>query len=264
MTKNGNSKLIRFGFSFKKGGVHTKRTMMVKELSALFEYITDETSSVQVYRSAIQDDNCLGKRAGVTRKLTADYLTDLYILDPSKIIFRALKFLWSRDEAGRPLIALLSTYTRDPVFRLSAPYILSLEIGHHTSKEKLENYIDNEDPGRFGMKMLQSLVRNILSTWTQSGHLQGRSNKIRSKTTTTPGSVTYALLLGYLEGERGESLFNTPYTKLLDCHPSIMLELAEEASRKGWFVLKRIGKVIDVSFPNLITDQEMEWIREQN
>jgi hypothetical protein len=40
--------------------------------------------------------------------------------------------------------------------------------------------------------------------------------------------------------------------------------LAEEASRRGWIVFKRVGEVIEVLFPRLITPQEMEWIREQS
>ncbi|MBU4326272.1 MAG: hypothetical protein KKB91_00810, partial [Proteobacteria bacterium] len=80
----------------------------------------------------------------------------------------------------------------------------------------------------------------------------------------TAGSVSYALLLGYLTGVRGESLFKTDYAKLLDCSFEKAIELTAEASRKGWIVFKRVGDVIEVLFPNLINEQEMEWLREQN
>ena len=40
--------------------------------------------------------------------------------------------------------------------------------------------------------------------------------------------------------------------------------LAEEASRKGWIVFKRVGVVIEVLFPNLINQEEKEWLRGQN
>jgi hypothetical protein len=42
------------------------------------------------------------------------------------------------------------------------------------------------------------------------------------------------------------------------------MQLAAEASRRGWIVFKRVGEVIEVLFPTLIQAQEMEWIREQN
>ena len=96
------------------------------------------------------------------------------------------------------------------------------------------------------------------------GHLSGRARKIRERSSATPGSVSLALLMGYLSGLRGESLFNSEYTRLLDCSFDKTIELAEDASRRGWVSLKRVGQVVEVLFPNLITAQEMEWLREQN
>jgi hypothetical protein len=70
--------------------------------------------------------------------------------------------------------------------------------------------------------------------------------------------------LGYIAGLRGESLVNSEYTRLLDCSFDRTIELAEDASRRGWITLKRVGQVVEVLFPNLITAQEMEMLREQN
>jgi hypothetical protein len=42
------------------------------------------------------------------------------------------------------------------------------------------------------------------------------------------------------------------------------VELAEDASRRGWINFKHIGKVMEVQFPNLLTANEREWIHEQN
>jgi hypothetical protein len=70
--------------------------------------------------------------------------------------------------------------------------------------------------------------------------------------------------LGYLSGVRGESLYYTEYAKLLDCSMEQAIELSTEASRKGWIVLKRLGSVIEVLFPILLSDKEMEWVREQS
>ena len=89
------------------------------------------------------------------------------------------------------------------------------------------------------------------------------SRKVRSHANPTAGSVSYALLLGYLAGSRGQALFQTEYTKLLDCTFDKAIELAEEASRKGWIVFKRVDDVIEVLFPNLINQEEMEWLYEQ-
>ena len=87
---------------------------------------------------------------------------------------------------------------------------------------------------------------------------------MRARAVATPGSVSLALLLGYVIGLRGESLFKSDYTRMLDCSFKRTIELAEDASRRGWISLKRVGQVIEVLFPNLITAQEMERLREQN
>ncbi len=49
------------------------------------------------------------------------------------------------------------------------------------------------------------------------------------------------------------SLFNSEYTRLLDCGFDRGIELAEDASRRGWITVKRVGQVVEVLFPNLIT-----------
>jgi hypothetical protein len=67
-----------------------------------------------------------------------------------------------------------------------------------------------------------------------------------------------------VSGLRGELLFKSDFTRLLDCSYQKTIELAEEASRRGWISLKRVGQVVEVLFPNLITAREMEWLREQN
>jgi hypothetical protein len=87
---------------------------------------------------------------------------------------------------------------------------------------------------------------------------------VRARAVATPGAESLALLLGYVGGLRGESLLKSDYTRMLDCSFERTLELAEDASRRGWISLKRVGQVIEVLFPNLITAQEMEWLREQN
>jgi len=209
-------------------------------------------------------DNCLGKRSGMTRTLSARHLISAYSLDPQVLLFRALQFFWKREEASQPLLALMCLYTRDSLLRLSAPFILKHPEGNVVSLESVEKFLDSKDPGRFSTATLKSTAQNLNSTWTQSGHLSGRIKKIRSRVRPTPGAVSYALLLGYLSGARGQRLFSTEYTGLLDCSPEHAMELAGVASRKGWIVFKRIGEVMEVLFPNLLTAKEGAWVHEQN
>lgn len=264
MPETNNNKLIRFGFRFDMKSTHTKRTMMLKELRTLFDAVRETDTSKEEYCRIVVFENCLGKQTQNNRKYSASYLQDLYGLNPSLVLFRALRYFWTRDPDGIPLLAILCAYTRDGLLRASFPYIIGLTEGSQPNKSDLESIIDAYFPNRFSDTMIKSLVRNLLSTWTQSGHLAGRVRKVRSRAVPTPGSVSYALLLGYLMGVRGKALFETEYAKLLDCSFERAAELAENASRRGWIVLKRVEDVIEVLFPNLINAQEMEWIREQN
>lgn len=263
MTETKKNNLARFGFSSERGGAHTARTMMLEELRALLSYVNRPDAPRTDYLHAIEAENCLGKRSGKTRALTFRHLVDLYSLDPSVILFRALLFFWLRDPDGQPLLAFFCAYARDSILRSSAPFILAATEGTLVSREVLEEYIEGLEPGRFSKATLKSTAQNINSTWTKSGHLSGRLRKIRSRTIATPGAVSYALLLGYLTGARGESLFHTEYVRLLDCSFERAISLAEDAARRGWIVFKKVGDVIEVLFPNLITPEEMEWIREQ-
>jgi hypothetical protein len=262
MTRNKH--LERFGFRFARSSTHNARTMMFKELDALFEHTGDCETSREDYRNAIVDENCLAKRSGKTRVLTYQHLVDLYGLDPSLLLFRALCFFWKRDIPGRPLLALITAVTRDPLLRASIPFVRDIQADEIIVRQHLEQFIDDLEPDRFSKATLTSTAQNINATWTQSGHLKGRVRKIRTQAQATPGSVSLALLLGYLAGHRGPALFETEYISLLDCPVNTAIELAEEASRRGWIVFKRVGDVMEVLFPRIITSEEMEWIHEQN
>jgi hypothetical protein len=226
-------------------------------------HVNSEKAFKEHYLRAIQSDNCLAKRSGKTRKLTARHLVDLYALDPRVTLFKVLRYFWKHDPAGQPLLAFLTAYARDNIVRMSTPFILSVQQGERVTREDLELFLDKLEPGRFRAATLRSVAQNLNATWTKSGHLNGRVRKIRSQANATPGATSYALLLGYLRGIRGISLFESEYARLLDCSNHRAIELAEEASRRGWIILKRVGAVIEVRFPNLLTAQEVEWLREQ-
>jgi len=264
MVNKENIHLTRFGFSTGKGSTHTKRTIMLKELTILLEFVNNSDASLVNYKSAIIEENCLGKPSMATRRYTAVYLKALYALDPKVILFRALRYFWNRDSAGRSLMAFLCAFARDPLLTDLTPSVLDLPEGQSPSKHNLEDLIEQKYPGRFSPVMKSSLGRRMLSSWKQAGFLHGRNPKIRSQAIPTAGSTSYALLLGYLRGTRGPLLFETDYARLLDCSIYRAIELTEEAARRGWVVFSRVGDVMEVSFPNFLNSKEMKWIREQN
>ncbi len=261
---NSRSFLTRFGFKFNKNSTHIRRTMMFGELSLLLTYVSNRKAKKSEYIRAIKEDNCLGKRSVQNRKLTAQYLTELYGLDPSLAVFRTLLYFWDRDEQSRPLLAFLCAYTRDQLLRLSMPFIFDHQEGEAVDRFLLEAYIEEHFPGRFSKNTLSSISRNVNSSWTQSGHLRGYLKKYRAKIISTPGATAYALFLAYLTGGRGKSLLASEYVRLLDSPEDRLLMLAAGASQRGWMVCNHIDDVLEVRFPNLLTDVEMEWSHEQN
>ncbi len=237
---------------------------MLQELELLLDSMELSDCNPESFREAIVEHNVLGKRSGKTRTLTFRHLVDLYALDPSVAVFRGLLHFWQRDTPGRPQLALLCVYARDPVFKLTGPFMQRRPVGSVVSRETVEEIVASAEQDRFSPATLKSIAQNINSSWTKSGHLKGKVKKVRTESTPTPGSVAYALFLAYISGGRGRLLFQSDFIGILDCPYSRALELAEEASRKGWIIFKRIGDVIDVQFPGIIREEEMGWLREQS
>ncbi len=259
-----NHKLAQFGFKLNINSTHTARTIMLNELSDLLEWVSDANATQRTYLKAIVEENCLQKQSISNRKISARHLIDLYSLDPSIGVFRALRYMWDRDVKARPLIAFLCACTRDAILHNVAMNVLNLPLNTSITSEDTETWINEIYLDRFSKVTLRTLAKNVNSTWTQAGYLNGKVNKIRVKSIVTPGSIAYALFLAYLSGARGTELFEAKYVKLLDCSMHDAISLAQEASRRGWIAFNRIGDVIDIRFPNFLNQQEVEWLFEQN
>src|ERR1035437_7828679 len=91
----------QFGFRSGDKGTHTSRTVMFDELSILLDGFAPDIGRSE-YLAAIIERNALGKKTMATRILTAQRLSELYILDPTAPLFRVLRRFWQEDAAGRP------------------------------------------------------------------------------------------------------------------------------------------------------------------
>lgn len=250
---------IKAGLRFGDKGTHTSRTMMFRELAVLFED-QELNAPREAYVSAIIDQNCLGKRTVSTRKLTCQRLSELYGLDPTIPLFRILRHLWQSDENGRPLLAFLTALARDPLLRVTSEIILQIKTGEELMRQKLTDALRQRVDNRLNNGTLNTTVRNISSSWTQSGHLRGRVRKIRQNVTPTPIVTAYALVLGYILGARGNGLFNTFWSKILDTPQEELVSLATDAKRLGFLDLSQAGGIVEVSFNRLFTEDERHLI----
>jgi hypothetical protein len=228
---------------------------MLSELRAVLSLCPANTPRTG-YAKEIIEMNLLGKRTAATRRLTNQRLGELYGLDPSVPIFRLMRFFWDADERGRPLLALLTVLARDPLLRATAGLIMSLEEGQEMAKSQMLVVLREYVGERLNDSILDKVARNAGSSWTQSGHLQGRVRKIRRRVTPTPYVATYALVLSYLIGARGQALFDSPCVRTLGVPPEDIIHLAMDAKRLGIIDMKRSGGLLHVSFDSLFTEEE--------
>jgi len=244
-----------FGFRHGDIGTHTSRTIMLEELGALLDNCSPD-SKREDYIIAIIENNCLGKRTVATRKLSCQRLSELYGLDPEVILFRVMRQLWYIDQWGKPILAMLLALARDPLLLATVPPILRMHPGEELSRQQLVDSIRYTVGQRLSAATLDKVVRNTASSWTQSGHLNGRSRKFRKKITPTPANTVFALLLGYLGGKRGVSLFDSIWTQVLDSSAEELIALAADARRLGFLDMIRSGGVIEVAFSRFLGSNE--------
>lgn len=237
------------------GGTHTSRTIMLADLQALLAAVPADAPH-EDYRSAVINDNVVGKGSLSGRQRTFRYLRELYLLDPGQLLFRAMRDLWDLDSAGQPLLAMLSALARDPALRATSGAVLPVGAGTTVTSHDLEEAVQQHFGHSYSDSIANKIGRNAGSSWTQSGHLEGRSNKRRTKALATPGSTAFALLFGHLSGQRGQGLFATLWARTLDANSAELNGLAGAASARGWLEYKRFGEVVEVGFKWLLRDTE--------
>jgi hypothetical protein len=235
--------------------VHTSRTMILKELRLLLERV-DADAPASTYVAAIMGDNVLGKPTRSTRDRTATYLIELYALDPRCTLFRLLRHFWAIDADSQPMLAFLLTCARDPLLCAAAPFVLTIPLGAIVQPMAIADFLQEHYPARFQPSTLLATAQRLASSWRQAGYLQGKQTKRRTHPQVTPIVMAYALLLAYLSGLRGARLLDSTWTRLLDCSPTMLTELAMEASQQGWLRYKAAGAVVEITFPGLLTAAE--------
>ena len=223
---------------------------MLDELNAAFTATSPKAKRGDYARAAI-DGNCFGKTTVATRRLTNQRLGELYGLDPDIPVFRILRGLWDMDLEGRPLLALLVAMARDPLLMATAPAVIPLREGVEFMRDPMKLALRLAVGERLNDSILDKVARNAASSWTQSGHLVGRTFKRRQLVRASVPALALALYLGHVAGFRGNDLLATGWVAVLDCSPTKAQELALAAKRLGLIDLRIGGDILELGLDRL-------------
>lgn len=242
--------LVTFGLKFSDGGAHISRTIMLAELEALLDGV-EIGSEATAYRTAVLTENVLGKTTSSTRDKSLRHLRELYALDESTPIFAALRRLAKMDAASLPALAFQVAWARDPLLRSTTPAVLGASEGAVVEPATLSEAIHAAFGEQYSQLNRDKIARNAASSWTQSGHLVGRTKKTRRRIQPSASAEALALFLGDASGYHGTEVFTNPWCQLLDLDADRARSMAASAHRAGFLTLRAVGDVIDLTFPRL-------------
>lgn len=223
---------------------------MFDDLNQVLAAVSPEAKR-QEYADAIIEENCLSKQTVATRRLTNQRLGELYGLDPSIALFRVFRRLWDLEQEGRCLLALLMSIARDPLLAATAPSVIFLPVNAEFQRDPMKAALQRAVGARLNDSTLDKVCRNAASTWTQSGHLEGRTFKKRQLVRPTSTAVAFALYLAHAAGFRGAEIFSSAWLRVLDCDASQARHLSLEAKRASLFDLRMSGEVVELNLSRL-------------
>jgi hypothetical protein len=71
-----------------------------------------------------------------------------------------------------------------------------------------------------------------------------------------PAALAFALLLGHLQGARGQSLYDTQWTAFFDADIREIEAMAEVAGQRGYIELRSGGGIVEIGFRHLLRPME--------
>ena len=247
---SASPELEAFGLKFSSGGAHISRTMMLRELAVVLGDVPQGSGAAD-YREAILQRNVLGKTTDSTRQKSLRHLRELYALDEAAPIFGLLRALYATDATSLPLLAVQVAWARDPLLRATTQPIMDASEGDRVDTASLAEALEAAFPNQYSELNRNKIARNAASSWTQSGHLAGHTNKTRRRIKPTIAAVTAACFLGDIAGYHGAAVFSNPWCRLLDLNSNRAKAMGFEAHGAGLLNLRAVGEVVELSFPML-------------
>ena len=224
--------------------------MMLAELEAVLATVP-VGSGVSDYRDAILQRNVLGKTTDSTRQKSLRHLRELYALDEDIPLFGILRKLHAIDAASLPLLAFQAAWGRDPLLRATSLPVMDASEGERVETASLAKALEATFPSQYSELNRNKIARNAASSWTQSGHLVGRTKKTRHRVKPSAVAATMALFIGDIAGYHGAAVFSSPWCTLLDLNADRARGMGQESHHAGLLNLRAVGDVVEMSFPLL-------------
>jgi len=228
--------------------IHTARTMMFLELTKVMDFSVDSDN----YQEAMKN-NVFGKKSQDGIKKTSNFLTQLYGFNIQTPQFKALKHFWMESDVNeRQLISFVCAFQNDYLLKESLSVLGNAKIGDKVAIELFMENIEKYHPKRFTDNTLRSVAQNIASSWKQAGLISGKVKNIRTQPVISYKVVAFAMLLSFLEGDRGDFIMHSNCVNALCLGETKLRELAVEASKRDYLQYQFAGSVTSISFDKLI------------
>ena len=228
--------------------VHTARTIMFLELEKVMNFSLEKDN----YLESMQN-NVFGKKSQDGIKQTSTFLSKLYGFDSTSNKFKAFKYFWSiSEEQEKPILTFILALNNDYLLQESILIVSTSKIGEKVEIENLEKNIENFYPNRYTKNTLRSVAQNIASSWKQAGFITGKVKNIRTEPEVTYRIVAFAMLLAFIDGLRGDFIFQNNCILSLCISEHKIRELAIEASKRTFMQYQYAGSVTSISFDSLL------------
>ncbi len=221
---------------------------MFLELSRVMDFSIDKDSYLES-----MNNNVFGKKSQDGIKKTGSFLTQLYGFDVSSDYFKAFKYFWLEcDLEEKALISFVFALKNDYLLQESISVVANRISGDKVSIELFTENLEKYHPNRFSQNTISSVAKNIASSWKQAGFITGKVKNIRTEPEITYRVVSFAMLLAFIDGLRGDFIFQNNCILSLCISENKIRELAVEASKRDFMQYQYAGSVTSISFDSLL------------
>jgi len=228
--------------------VHTSRTIMFADLVKVMNHGVENDDYFDSLRQ-----NVINKSTKSGIKKTSQYLKRLYEFDATLPTFKIFKYFWYEvNEKDKPILSIIYAIGNDYLLKDSIPVIKKTEIGKKVTVESIESHLENLYPQKYSAKTRRSMAQNIASSWKQAGFITGKVKNIRTQPEINYLILTFALVMAYLNGLRGDFIIKSDWVKALSLDEKTIGSLAIEAGKRDLLQYQYAGNVTSLTFKNLL------------